>query len=107
MKMPEKDPSSYSLLTYLWVLALSSWGGLVSFFRKVREGVADRYNFMELIGELVTSGFAGVITFYLCEAGAISQLWTAVFVGISGHMGTRAIFHLESIFKTATNKAAP
>ena len=42
--MPEKDPTTYPLITYAWVLLLSSWGGVVA---------------------------------------------------ISGHMGTRAIFHLE------------
>lgn len=103
MKMPEKDPSNYSALTYLWVLGLSAWGGVVSFFRKVREGHASKFSFMELIGELVTSAFAGIITFYLCEAGEFTQLWTAVFVGVSGHMGTRAIFHIENLFKNATN----
>ena len=27
--MPEKDPTTYSLITYAWITALSSWGGIV------------------------------------------------------------------------------
>lgn len=105
--MPEKDPSNYSALTYLWVFGLSAWGGIVSFLRKVRNGDAHKFSFVELVGEIFTSAFAGVITFYLCEAAAFAPLWTAVLVGVSGHMGTRAIFHLETIFKGVANNRAP
>ena len=30
--MPDKDPSTYGLITYLWVTGLAAWGGLVSFY---------------------------------------------------------------------------
>ena len=101
--MPEKDPTNYSVFTYMWVFGLSAWGGIVSFFRKVREGSSNKFSFVELVGEIATSAFAGLITFYLCEASGFSQLWTAVLVGVSGHMGTRALFHLEGFFKNATD----
>jgi len=93
--MPEKDPTNYALLTYLWVLFLSAWGGVVSFLAKVKAGNARAFNFVELIGEIVTSGFAGVLTFWLCEAAGINGLVTAALVGISGHMGSRAIYKME------------
>ena len=95
--MIEKDPSTYSWLTYTWVLLLSAWGGAVSFFNRVKNGDSRPTNFMEFIGELITSAFTGVITFYLCEAAHIPPLWTAVMVGICGHMGTRALYQLEKI----------
>ena len=101
--MPEKDPTNYSIFTYMWVFGLSAWGGIVSFFRKVREGSSNKFSFVELVGEIATSAFAGLITFYLCEASGFSQLWTAVLVGVSGHMGTRALFHMESFFKNAAD----
>lgn len=93
--MPEKDPTNFSLLTYAWVLLLSSWGGLVSFMRKRRCGMVRPFNFAELLGELLTSAFAGMLTFWLCEASNINPLVTAALVGISGHMGSRAIFQFE------------
>ena len=93
--MPEKDPTSYALVTYLWVVILSATGGFVSFYRKVQRGLANPFNITELIGELITSGFAGVLIFWLCEWSQLNPLLTAVFVGIGGHMGARAIFQLE------------
>ena len=93
--MPEKDPTTYPLITYAWVLLLSSWGGMVSWLRKRKRGIARPFNLVELIGEIMTSVFAGMLTFWLCEASGISPLVTAALVAISGHMGTRAIFHLE------------
>lgn len=32
--MPEKDPTTYSLITYAWVALLSAWGGAVNWIRK-------------------------------------------------------------------------
>lgn len=98
--MPDKDPTTYSVLTYLWVLALSTWGGVVHYLKKVREGGASRFNITEFIGDIVTSAFAGVITFYLCQAGGMDSLYTAALVGVSGHMGSRAIFVFEKWLKT-------
>lgn len=97
--MPEKDPTTYSLITYAWVLLLASLGGAVNFLRKLRAGSVRAWNVTEFIGELVTSAFAGVITFWLCEAAEIRPLLTAALVGIAGHMGSRAIFHLERFFE--------
>lgn len=93
--MPEKDPSSYSLLTYAWVVGLSMTGGFVSFFRKVKEGTSRAVNITEFVGEIVTSGFTGVLTFWLCEAAGFDPLITATLVGISGHMGSKVIFLIE------------
>lgn len=98
---PPKGPESYAWFTYLWVFGLSSLGGFVAFMRKVKEGNARAWNFAEFFGEIATSAFAGVMTFYLCEAGGFSPLRTAAFVGIAGHMGSRALFQLERFF---TNK---
>lgn len=99
--MFDKDPSTYPLITYLWVIALAAWGGAVSFIRKVRMGETRAFNVVEFIGEIVTSGFVGVLTFWLCEAANLNPLITAALVGISGHMGSRALFQME---KWATSK---
>jgi hypothetical protein len=95
---PPKSPFNYEVITYVWVFGLSAWGGFVSFLRKMREGKARPFNVMELIGEIVTSAFAGMITFWLCEAANINPLLTAAFVGISGHMGSRAIAMIEHYY---------
>ncbi len=97
--VPEKDPTSYGLLTYAWVCALSCLGGATSFAAKVRTGKARWFNFTELLGELVTSAFTGILTFYLCQNANFNGLLTAALVGIAGHMGSRAIFVMERLFE--------
>lgn len=93
--MPEKSPETYSFITYGWVFALAILGGVVSFMRKLQLGHTRVFNLIEFIGEIVTSAFAGVLTFWMCEHSGLSPLVTAAFVGISGHMGSRAIFMFE------------
>lgn len=98
--MPEKDPTTYGLLTYIWVVLLSTWGGLVNWLRKYKSGTMPTFNLMELIGEIATSAFAGLLTFWLCEAALFEPLITAALVGVSGHMGSRAIYLLETMLHT-------
>lgn len=94
-----KDPTSYSLITYIWVTGLSIGGGLVSYMHKLQLGDRRPFSVIEFIGELVTAGFTGLITFWLCESTGISPLLTAVFVGISGHMGSRALYIIEKMLE--------
>lgn len=77
------------------VLLVACLGGLVSFISKVRSGDARPFNFTELIGELLISGFAGTMAFWLCHGFDINPYVTAFLVGISGHMGGRGIFMFE------------
>ncbi len=93
--MPEKSPETYSFITYGWVFALAIAGGIVSFYRKLQNKSVRIFNFIEFVGEIVTSAFAGVITFWICEHGNVDPLLSAAFVGIAGHMGSRAIFLFE------------
>jgi hypothetical protein len=94
----ETTPTDFSLITYLWVWGLAIMGGIVSYHQKVRRGNA-KYSIAEFLGEVVTSAFAGVLTFYLCQASGIGQLLTAALVGVSGHMGSRALAILERMLK--------
>jgi len=97
--MPEKDPNSYELITYIWVVVLSAWAGVANYIRRVREGKNSHFSLGELVGDIVISGFVGVITFFMCESANINQTMTAAIVGISAHMGSRAIMTLECWLK--------
>ena len=97
--MPEKTSfftTIADLLTYAWVFGLAMLGGAASFVRRVRSGEAKYSNIIELIGELVVSAFAGLVTFFLCQSAAFDEMLTAAFIAISGHMGTRIIFMFEA-----------
>lgn len=97
--MQEKVPiftSIADLLTYAWVFGLAMLGGAASFVRRVRSGQAKYSNLIELIGELVVSAFAGLVTFFLCQSSKLDPMLTAAFIAISGHMGTRMIFMFEA-----------
>lgn len=97
--MSEKIPfftTIADLLTYAWVFGLAMLGGAASFVRRVRNGEAKYSNIVELIGELVVSAFAGLVTFFLCRTAGFDEMLTAAFIAISGHMGTRIIFKFEA-----------
>ena len=90
-----RDPFSYPWFTYAWVILWACAGGVANFVAKVRMGSARAFNIAELVGEIFISGFVGVLTFWLCEYAGIDKLLSAVFIGISGHMGSRALFAAE------------
>lgn len=97
--MKETTPTDFSMITYMWVWGLAIMGGIVSYHQKVRRRGSAQYSIAEFVGELVTAAFAGVLTFYLCQAYGMGQLLTAALVGVSGHMGSRTLAILERMLK--------
>lgn len=90
-----RDPLNYPVRTYGLMFGLAIFGGLVSFYSKVRRGDVEALSLMHLVGEIATSAFAGLLVFYLCEYLKIDQMLTAPLVGISGHMGAKVITLIE------------
>lgn len=91
-----RDDLDLSLHTLAFIVGMSLFGGLVSWFAKVRAGKIPGWSLMHLIGELCTSAFAGFLCFLLCDQLGISLKVTIGLVGVAGHMGTRAINAFES-----------
>lgn len=100
-----KDPTSYPLKTYGLMLGVAVAGGLVSFYGKVRRKEVEALSVMHLIGEIATSAFAGLLTFWVCEYFGVQQILTAPIVGISGHLGAKAINWLEAALKQRAEAA--
>lgn len=95
---------AWSFLTYVWIGAWAALGGLVSFQQKVKAGQARWLNIGELMGELGTSAFVGILTGLFCEYAAFSGPLTWALVGVTGHAGGRAIFWLERFLQKMAEK---
>lgn len=93
-----------ALLPFLVVAAM---GGFVSFYQKVKAGEARPFNIVELIGELATSGFAGMLAYWLCQYAGINQWLMAAVVGMAGHGGSRALFVMEKWAERKLDAATP
>lgn len=94
-----KHPLSYSLKEYGVILGIALLGGLVRWISAIRRKEAGMLSISSLVGELVISAFAGLLTFWLCESFGVNPLWTAAAAGLAGHAGGSGIAWLERTAK--------
>lgn len=76
-------------------LAMPFSGGLVNWYARVKAGHTRAFNFIELIGEIFTSGFVGLAVFMVLVSWEQPVGLCAAAAGISGHMATRLLFAIE------------
>jgi hypothetical protein len=91
-----KDPFAYPLKWYGYILGISIFGGAVAWWRRVKRGEVATAHIRDLIGEIATSAFAGLLAFWVCESLGVPLIITAPIAGIAGHMGGRAIDLIET-----------
>lgn len=91
------------LLNYLWFIVLAIWGSTVSYLSKLQKR-KGKFSIIELIIEWIVSGFVGAITIMLCLRSGFDVYITGAVVGISGHMGSKAIVMLEVFVLTFAEK---
>lgn len=103
---PEAGYDLTAILTWVWILGLSALGGIVSFAQKIKAGHARAWNFTELIGEIATSGLAGIITANLADSINAPASLKYALVGIVAHMGSRGLLKLEYLANTRFNLPA-
>jgi len=87
----------------LWLMLIALWGGTASYISRIRTKKLP-FSVIELIGEWCISGFAGIVTMYVCMDLSLSVPITAAATGIAGHMGGRAIYMLENLFLSRLGK---
>ncbi len=97
--MPEKTPLDYPMAQYLLVVLLSSIGGLVSILQEFVDQIGKCWKcaIARAVVSMVTSGFCGVLAFWLCESIDLKPLVTACVIGIAGNMGGRFLKVIEKI----------
>ena len=88
--------NSNHYFTFLWIFALSTLGSIVAYIKKKRES-KEPFNWMHLSGDILISFFLGVITYFLCKGANLSEFWTAGFVGIVSHLGTRVLILFDTL----------
>lgn len=87
------DVRGYALFIFLAV-----WGGTVNYLSRVNKS-ERKFTWAELVGEWIVSGFAGLLVALLGIEMEWSVYIVAFMAGMAGHMGGRALFVFELIFK--------
>lgn len=95
------------LLTWVWIVLAALLGGFVSFYQKLKAGHVRAWNLTEFMGEMATSALVGFVTFKLCQWQGYSLDLTAALVGITSHMGSRALFKAEGLLNTWADSRFP
>lgn len=91
-------------IIYFWFIILAMIGGTVKYLSRLKTKNLP-FSLLELIMEWVISGFAGIITMYVCLWQGYDLHLTAVLVGITGHMGGSGIALIqESIMSAWKNR---
>jgi hypothetical protein len=105
VEQPEAGPLSPSqALPTAIMFAIAMLGGVISFYRKWKEGNVRAFNFTELLGELFVSGVCGVLSYWMFKGIGVNEWLTAAGVGIVGHMGSRFLFLAEKTMGDLANK---
>jgi hypothetical protein len=109
----ELDPSSYTFITYAWIIGLSLWSGIVGLSLKLRKRHANArpYTFLDGFIDLSASILVGILTFYICEILTMAKLQSMVIVTIAAHTGPHTLYlyrkcyevNLDFIFRKFLN----
>lgn len=103
--MPEKDPTNWSIATWMLALGMALAGGLVNWYSRFKQDHARTISVVELVGETFTSGFVGVATFMLLEGLHYDISICAAASGVAGHMAARLLFKLEHALERKIDQA--
>lgn len=72
--------------TFLWVFGVSLWGGIVSYFER-----KEPFSWRRLLVHSCSASFAGMMTYFVCQAGNVPGALTGAICGLAAHMGTPAL----------------
>lgn len=102
--MPEKDPTNWTIATWVLAILMPLGGGLINWWARVKSGHTRAFNFIELIGEVFTSGLVGLWVFMTLDAYSQPIGLCAAASGVAGHMATRLLFLVERLAEARFRK---
>ena len=76
-------------------------GGFANWLNRYKSGGFTRHAGLELLADLVYSGFSGMLAFFLCQHYEIDGWVTGIVVGMAGHQGARFIWAMDRIVSSA------
>ncbi|HCM5084738.1 TPA: phage holin family protein [Klebsiella aerogenes] len=85
-----QDKESIAGITWLALLIIAGWGGLVRFLIDVKQGKA-KWSWINALAQIVVSGFTGVIGGLVSIESGLSIYMILATAGISGAMGSVAL----------------
>jgi hypothetical protein len=89
-----QNPFGYPIKQYVTVLIVACAGGLVKHINS-----AKRISVAKFVVDIITSGFTGVLTFWVCESANIHGPMSAILIATGGLMGNKAFKEFEAILK--------
>ena len=93
--MPDKDPANWALGTWVLALSMAVGGGVINWYARIKRGHVRAFNFIELVGEIFTSGLVGLGVFMFLSSWDQPAGACAAAAGVTGHMATRLLFAVE------------
>lgn len=85
-----QDKESIAGVSWLIVLALSCWGGLVRYLIDVKQNKTT-WSWINALAQIAVSGFTGLIGGLISVESGLSLYMILVTAGISGTMGSVAL----------------
>ncbi|ALL40409.2 TPA: phage holin family protein [Serratia marcescens] len=90
MSVTSQTPNETQWITWVIIGLLSSWGGVVKYITDIKKK-RGRYRKRDILFQVITSAFTGVMGALLLFESDCSIYITYVVAGISGVIGLRAV----------------
>ena len=102
--MPEKNPETWSMFTWLLTLGFATLGGFAGWFKRMKAGEREPFKVKELLGELVIAWLLGTATVMAAIAWGMEPGYAYGLGGICAHFGTKALDLVEKLFEAYMKK---
>ena len=93
----------YPIITYAWVIGLSSISGTVKYLNEFVSRASTcrkRDEILYFMRDVLSGVVSGLMAFWLCDSFTIKEPLNAVIVTIAGIMGNRAWTEFEVLLKS-------